>query len=157
MARADGTVVQTNHYYPYGTPFAESYASDVQDRKYIGKEYDTDNGLDWYDVEARMMDGLRFTTMDPLAEKYYSINPYAYCAGNPIKHVDPIGMILIRRTRRKNKETNGAGPVFSKNTARSTRKNTCLRERRDKLALQAATSHTYTPRVARSSLCVGLG
>jgi RHS repeat-associated protein len=91
VARADGTVVQTNHYYPYGTPFAESYAPDVQDRKYIGKEYDTDNGLDWYDVEARMMDGLRFTTRDPLAEKYYSISPYVYCMGNPMKYVDPTG------------------------------------------------------------------
>ncbi|MDR0938378.1 MAG: hypothetical protein LBN29_03335 [Mediterranea sp.] len=92
VARADGTVVQTNHYYPYGTPFAESFAPDVQDRKYIGKEYDTDNGLNWYDVEARMMDGLRFTAMDPLAEKYYSVRPYAYCKGNPMKYIDPDGL-----------------------------------------------------------------
>ncbi|MGL5787761.1 MAG: RHS repeat-associated core domain-containing protein, partial [Bacteroidales bacterium] len=33
----------------------------------------------------------RFTTMDPLAEKYYSISPYAYCAGNPVMYVDPDG------------------------------------------------------------------
>jgi hypothetical protein len=30
--------------------------------------------------------------LDPLAEKYYSISPYAYCAGNPIYYVDPDGM-----------------------------------------------------------------
>ncbi|MDR0939383.1 MAG: hypothetical protein LBN29_08540, partial [Mediterranea sp.] len=59
---------------------------------YIGKEYDTENGLNWYDVEARMMDGLRFTTMDPLAEKYYSISPYAYGMGNPMKFVDRNGL-----------------------------------------------------------------
>ncbi len=29
--------------------------------------------------------------MDPLAEKYYSISPYAYCAGNPVNLVDPDG------------------------------------------------------------------
>lgn len=29
--------------------------------------------------------------MDPLAEKYYSISPYAYCAGNPVNIVDPDG------------------------------------------------------------------
>jgi hypothetical protein len=29
--------------------------------------------------------------MDPLAEKYYSISPYTYCAGNPVKYVDPDG------------------------------------------------------------------
>lgn len=33
----------------------------------------------------------RFTTMDPLAEKYYSISPYAFCAGNPVNLVDPEG------------------------------------------------------------------
>ena len=33
----------------------------------------------------------RFTTMDPLAEKYYSISPYAYCANNPVNLVDPEG------------------------------------------------------------------
>ena len=30
--------------------------------------------------------------MDPLAEKYYSISPYAYCAGNPVNRIDPDGM-----------------------------------------------------------------
>ena len=27
-------------------------------------------------------------SMDPLAEKYYSISPYVYCANNPIRYVD---------------------------------------------------------------------
>jgi RHS repeat-associated protein len=91
VADAKGNVEQANHYYPYGTPFAESYSPDRQPRKYIGKEYDTENNLDWYDFEARFMDGTRFTTMDPLAEKYYSISPYTYCAGNPIRYVDANG------------------------------------------------------------------
>lgn len=30
--------------------------------------------------------------VDPLAEKYYSISPYAYCAGNPVRYIDPNGM-----------------------------------------------------------------
>ena len=34
---------------------------------------------------------IRWLTMDPLCEKYYSISPYAYCAGNPIKLIDPNG------------------------------------------------------------------
>jgi len=34
---------------------------------------------------------MRFTTTDPLAEKYYSISPYAYCGNNPIKFVDTDG------------------------------------------------------------------
>jgi len=30
--------------------------------------------------------------VDPLCEKYYSISPYAYCAGNPVNRIDPDGM-----------------------------------------------------------------
>jgi hypothetical protein len=33
--------------------------------------------------------------MDPLAEKYPNISPYAYCAGNPIKYVDPDGKKIV--------------------------------------------------------------
>jgi hypothetical protein len=33
-----------------------------------------------------------FTTQDPLAEKYYSLSPYMYCAGNPLRYIDPNGM-----------------------------------------------------------------
>ena len=34
----------------------------------------------------------RWTTPDPLAEKYYNLSPYAFCANNPINFVDPDGM-----------------------------------------------------------------
>ena len=34
----------------------------------------------------------RWTTVDPLAEKYYSMTPYNYCANNPVMFVDPMGM-----------------------------------------------------------------
>jgi RHS repeat-associated protein len=33
----------------------------------------------------------RFTTVDPQAERYNSISPYAYCANNPILFIDPNG------------------------------------------------------------------
>jgi len=34
--------------------------------------------------------------VDSLAEKYYSISPYAYCGGNPVNFVDPNGMDWIK-------------------------------------------------------------
>lgn len=33
----------------------------------------------------------RFLTIDPKAEKYYSISPYVYVANNPIRNIDPRG------------------------------------------------------------------
>jgi hypothetical protein len=33
--------------------------------------------------------------MDPLAEKYYSWSPYAYCLNNPMRYMDPLGMDTI--------------------------------------------------------------
>ena len=48
------------------------------------------HGLDLYDSQARWYDSLlgRTSTMDPLAEKYYSLSPYLWCAGNPVKNID---------------------------------------------------------------------
>jgi RHS repeat-associated protein len=65
----------------------------VQPYKYTGKELDMQHGLNLYDFSARTYDPAigRFTTMDPLAEKYYSISPYAYCLNNPVRNIDPDG------------------------------------------------------------------
>ena len=95
VVNASGTVEQVNHYYPFGGLMGESTNGDIQRYKYNGKELDRMNGLDWYDYGARHMDGIRFTTMDPMAEKYYGISPYVYCADNPVKYVDLHGDSII--------------------------------------------------------------
>jgi len=92
VVNASGTVEQVNHYYPYGGLMGESTNGDIQRYKYNGKELDRMNGLDWYDYGARHMDGFRFTTIDPMAEKYYGVSPYVYCKDNPIKYLDPNGL-----------------------------------------------------------------
>ena len=95
---SDGTVMQVNHYYPYGGlmtdprhTIASSVASDSRYR-FTGKELSEESGE--YDFGARYLDPIpgRFTTLDPLAEKYYNLSPYTYCIGNPIRLVDPNGM-----------------------------------------------------------------
>ena len=91
VCNASGTVEQVNHYYPFGGLFGESTNGDTQLYKYNGKEFERMHGLDWYDYGARYMDAMRFTTMDPLAEKYYNMSPYAYCGNNPIRYIDEHG------------------------------------------------------------------
>ena len=89
-----GAVEQTTHYYPYGGTFAStSNGSNTQPYKYNGKELDAHNGLNWYDYGARHYDPAiaRWTTQDPLAEKYYGWNQYNYCGANPIIYIDPDG------------------------------------------------------------------
>ena len=92
----NGSIAQVNNYYPFGATFAEPVTrtdQGVQPFKYNGKELDGMYGMNLYDYGARFYDPVlsRFMTMDPLAEKYYSISPYAYCGNNPIRRLDPTG------------------------------------------------------------------
>jgi RHS repeat-associated protein len=54
------------------------------------KEFDKNFGLNLFDFLHRFYDMAtgRFGQIDPRCEKYYSISPYLYCAGNPIRYVD---------------------------------------------------------------------
>ena len=92
-------VVQSVSYYPFGyTLHCNDYGSRQPNRHLFGGKELQDQTLagitfGWYDFEARMYDPAigRFMQTDPMAEKYYWISPYAYCANNPIKFVDPTG------------------------------------------------------------------
>ena len=59
---------------------------------FTGKERDEETGFGYFG--ARYMDHELMTmwlSVDPMADKYPSISPYAYCAWNPVKLVDPDG------------------------------------------------------------------
>ncbi|GHT70532.1 hypothetical protein FACS1894155_00010 [Bacteroidia bacterium] len=94
-----GAAVQVNNYYPFGLSMWEGTTTgqNAQLYKYNGKELDRMHGLNLYDYGARMYDPAigRFTTMDPMAEKYYSVSPYAYCLNNPVNAVDRDGRLVI--------------------------------------------------------------
>ena len=85
--------IQRTQYYPFGLPWAEATGSSEQPWKYNGKEFVEMHGLDEYDSKARWYYPAicRTTTMDPMAEKYYSTSPYAWCGNNPINAIDPNG------------------------------------------------------------------
>jgi len=71
----NGTIEQTNHYYPFGMIFGEGIDNSDNRYKFNGKELDRMHGLDLYDYGARHYDAAigRWGAVDPLAEKYYSI------------------------------------------------------------------------------------
>lgn len=60
----------------------------------MGRSWIRKNGLNLYDYDTRQMDIAlgRFTSIDPMAEKYYGWSPYVYCANNPLKYIDPNGL-----------------------------------------------------------------
>ena len=88
-----GTPVQHLQYLPFGEPFVNQRNSGYNERfTFTGKERDEETGFRYFG--ARYMDYELMTgwlSVDPLADKYPSISPYAYCAWNPIKFVDPDG------------------------------------------------------------------
>ena len=93
----DGKVCQTNDYYPYGTPFSSPSSTinaTYQPFKYNGKEFDMMHALNTYDYGARQYYPLlpMWDRIDPLAERYYNVSPYAYCVNNPVRWVDKFGL-----------------------------------------------------------------
>ena len=101
-----GAVVETSDYLPYGTRWSQTGGSssatitDAANRwRYSGKEEQAaiNPTLPLIDYGARMYDPTiaRWTSADPMAEKYYQMSPYGYCAGNPVNVVDPRGDSLL--------------------------------------------------------------
>ena len=86
----DGKIEQHTAYYPYGEPWHEPAG---QPYLYGGKERMRDGGLNDYDFSARRLNSALalWSTPDPLSLDYSPLNPYVYCAANPIRYVDQNG------------------------------------------------------------------
>ena len=89
-------IVQRTDYYASGEPWLEpTYGNSASGNRYLfgGKERMAGGALNEYDFEARnyVASFQRFTTIDPEAEKFPWMSPYAYCNANPINFIDPTG------------------------------------------------------------------
>lgn len=93
MTDKNGMPVQYLHYGPYGE-IMENQAPYGYDERFTftGKERDEETGYLHFD--ARNFSDIlgNWLSVDPLADKYPWISPYAYCGWNPVKYVDLDGM-----------------------------------------------------------------
>ena len=61
-----------------------------------GKEKDYESGFHYYGARYYWSEVLTgWLNVDPMADKYPTISPYAYCTWNPVKFVDPDGCIVV--------------------------------------------------------------
>ena len=83
--------VQFMLHLPYGEEFVKQLNSTYDERfTFTDKEKDIETGYYYFGARFDNVD-LGFMSVDPMSDKYPSISPYAYCAWNPIKLVDPTG------------------------------------------------------------------
>lgn len=70
---------------------------------YQGKEYQEDLDLNLYDFHARQYDPSigRTTTLDPMSHMFYSISPYGWAGNNPMRYLDPTGMVIEDGSRKE--------------------------------------------------------
>ena len=88
---ANGTVLEQNDYYPFGSKHMNtSYVSTNNRYAFSGKEEQDLLDLNTYDFGARMYDSnlARWMSVDPLCEDYYFYSLYSYCNNLPTSAID---------------------------------------------------------------------
>jgi RHS repeat-associated protein len=106
-------IKQINHFYAFGLNMEGNWQGAAQGPNLYGyndKEWNNDFGLGLNDYGARFYDPAmaRFTSIDPMAEKFIDINPYNYVKNNPVNMIDPTGMESIYTIERNE---NGGGTI----------------------------------------------
>ena len=96
ITNKSGNPVQHLQYMPYGEPFVNERKSSYEERfTFTGKERDSETGFSYFGAryyDSDLMTG--WLSVDPMADKYPGLSPYAYCAWNPVKLVDPDGRMI---------------------------------------------------------------
>ena len=92
ITETNGKPIQYIHYAPYGELIDNQQTINYDERyKFTGKERDAESGYDYFGARYYASPFSFWLSVDPLADKYPAISPYAYCTWNPVKFVDPDG------------------------------------------------------------------
>ena len=103
VTSAGSQILEQNDYYAFGGRIDDGNQAFYQTNRYPynGKEQlrfegiNLDPGLTDYGARYYAPTFGRWTTPDPLADKYYSISPYAFCNNNPVNYIDPDGRDIL--------------------------------------------------------------
>lgn len=99
VTHTKGHILQEDHYYPFGMSISALSSSAPLSKpnqfKYNGMELDGDMNLNLFDFGARRYDPQlgRWNHVDPLADSMRRHSPYNYAFDNPIRFIDPDGMM----------------------------------------------------------------
>ena len=105
LTDADGNIAQHIEYIPYGEVFVEERNSQFSTNfLFNAKELDNETGFYYYGARYLDPTGAMWLSVDPMWEKYAGMSPYNYCAGNPVKSVDPTGEDAVRVVDDENRE-----------------------------------------------------
>ena len=89
-------VVQQFAYMPFGELLVDNSTVDL-DYRFSAKETDRESGLGYFGARYYDNTSAMWLGVDPLWEKYAGMNPYNYCAGNPVIYIDPDGKKWVKR------------------------------------------------------------
>src|SRR5690554_3921290 len=84
-------VIHHIEYMPTGEQFLEQRDYWHTPYRFNGKELDEETGLYYYGARYYTPELGIWLSVDPLSDKYPSLSPFMYCAGNPVVLVDPDG------------------------------------------------------------------
>ncbi|MDH6254458.1 RHS repeat-associated protein [Chryseobacterium sp. H1D6B] len=104
-------VLEENNYYPFGLKH-EGYnvlnGNPAYKYQYKGKELQEESGMYDYGARSYMPDLGRWGVVDPLAEVSRRWTPYNYAFNNPIRFVDPDGMMPVSSLQEMWDNTSGS-------------------------------------------------
>ena len=92
------SIYHATEYLPYGEVFVDLQTSGSDPDlpfKFNGKEMDPETGMLYYGARYYMPKYCQWPTCDPMQLKYPGVSSYAYCMGNPVKLIDPLGKDVL--------------------------------------------------------------
>ncbi|MBS4034929.1 MAG: RHS repeat-associated core domain-containing protein [Ignavibacterium sp.] len=94
----NSNIFSAQDYYPYGEVLRSyTLGSGANDKyKFTEKERDTETNYDYFGARYYDSELARWTTIDPLADKFPGWSPYNYTLNNPLKYVDPDGREAVK-------------------------------------------------------------